>query len=233
MWEGWVFIMANIKGSLKDASGNVLQPTTDASIVYMQDASGADSTVQTELAAVRSTVAGLVGLNGIDIKGSVDGTTDTLPASDYKKGDAYLVNAAGTYAGKICEAGDWIVCIAVSNPAADSDWSVVQANLVNAVIGPDTSTANNLMAFSNATGNGSKDSGLSITDVSTAVTVGSALNANKTELAKFGEDAQGLPTYDGAAVGRLGVPVVENGAAAPTNLGAGCVYFEKAASAGA
>ena len=232
MWEGWVFIMANIKGSLKDASGNVLQPTTDASVVYMQDASGADSNVQTELAAVRTTVAGLVGLDAINIKGSVDGTTDVLPASGYKKGDAYFVSVAGTYAGKTCEPGDLIVCTAVSQPAADSDWSVIQANLVNAVTGPATSTANNLMEFDNATGSASKDSGLAIADVTTAVGVGSALDANKTELAKCGEDAQGLPTYNGAAVGRLGVPVVENGAAAPTNLGAGCVYFEKAAAAG-
>lgn len=225
--------MSNIKGQLKDASGNVLQPHTDASVVYMQDSAGADSNVQAELAAVRTIVAGLAGLDGINLKGTVDGTTDVLPTSGYKKGDTYMVSVAGTYAGKSCEPGDFIVCIAVSTPAADSDWGVIQANLVNAVTGPSTSTANNLMAFDNATGNASKDSGLTISDVSTAVGVGSALDSNKTELAKFGEDAQGLPTYNGQAVGRLGVPVVENGASAPSNLAAGAVYFEKDAAAGA
>lgn len=225
--------MANVKGYLKDASGNILQPGTDASMVYMQDANGSDSSVQAELAAVRTTVTGLAGLDGLKLRGSVDGTTDVLPASGYAKGDAYVVAVAGTYAGKSCEVADWIVCIDVSTPAADADWSVLQANLVNAVTGPVSSSANNLMAFDNATGSQAKDSGLTISDVSTAVGVGSALDANKTELAKFGEDANGLPTYDGAAVGRVGLPVVENGASVPTNLASGAVYFEKAAVAGA
>lgn len=223
--------MANIKGSLKDASGNVLQPSTDASQVYMQDSNGNDSTIQAEVAALRVTVGQLSGLDGLNIKGEVDGTTNELPASGYKKGDAYLVSVAGTYAAKECEPGDWLICTATSQTPADSDWSVIQGNLVRAVIGPQTSTAGHLISFSNANGTGSQDSGLDTADVATAVNVGATLDSNKVQLAKISEDASGNPTYNGSRIDLVGVPVVESGAAAPTNLLSGGLYFEKAAVA--
>jgi hypothetical protein len=216
--------MSNISGFLKDASGNVLLPGTSAAKVSMLDAEGQDSTVQAEIVKNRQEIARMAGLDGLNIKGEVNGTDKTLPASDYKKGDAYVVSAAGVYAGHTCEVGDWLVCTAVSEPVADSDWTAIQVNLVNAVTGPASSTADNLMAFNSASGTVAKDSGLTTTDVSDAVSKKHE-HSNDTELAKVGENS-GQFTYDNVAIGN-GIPVVNNGAAAPAGLLPNALYFEK------
>lgn len=220
--------MSQIPGLLKDSSGNVLLPGTTAEKVTMNDAEGQASTVLAEVVKNRQEIARMAGLDGINIQGELNGTDKTLPASGYKKGDAYVVSAAGVYAGHTCEVGDWLVCTAVSDPVADSDWTALQVNLVNAVTGPAASTADNLMAFNNATGTAAKDSGLTISGVSDAVTKKHE-HGNSTELAKVGESS-GQFTYDGTPIGN-GIPVVESGAAAPAGLLPGALYFEKDATA--
>lgn len=56
------------------------------------------------------------------------------------------------------------------------------------------------------------------------------VDIDTTYLKKLAEDANGNPTYNGTVLGGAGIPVVENGASAPTNLVAGGCYFEKAAT---
>lgn len=52
------------------------------------------------------------------------GTVTSLPAS-HAVGDVYVVLTAGTYAGKACEVGDYIICNTAGTTATDSHWDVV------------------------------------------------------------------------------------------------------------
>lgn len=219
--------MAVIKGKLKLANGDVLYPESSSEKIIMSDAQGQDSTVEAEVSAVRAAVANLQQVKGINIKGSVNGTDNLLPASGYFVGDAYIVDVAGTYAGQACEVGDMLVCKEVSNPVADTDWMVMQTNLINAVTGPSTAVVDeNLALFDGTTGSVVKDGGLTKAGVTTAVTLGATLDANKTQLAKITEDANGTPLYNGNLINTVGTPVVANGDSAPANLVAGGLYFE-------
>ena len=145
--------MSTYTGSLKDGSGNILQPGTIASKVAMDDASGNPSTVETEVSAVRSDVASLKGINTVNIKGIIDGTTNLLPTTDYKVGDEYIVAAVGTYAGNVCELNDVLICVKdyASATASNSDWIVGQVNIDTTYIKKLSEDANN-----NPTYNGSR-----------------------------------------------------------------------------
>ena len=52
------------------------------------------------------------------------GTITALPAS-HEVGDVWVVSSAGTYAGKACEVGDYIVCNTKGNTANDAHWDVL------------------------------------------------------------------------------------------------------------
>ena len=56
-------------------------------------------------------------------KGTVSKNSD-LPAS-HKVGDVYVVASAGTYVGKACEVGDYIICKKAGSTASDADWDVI------------------------------------------------------------------------------------------------------------
>lgn len=59
---------------------------------------------------------GTIGSSGADIT--------ALPAS-HKVGDVYVVAKAGTFAGKACEVGDYIICKTAGSSANDAHWNVV------------------------------------------------------------------------------------------------------------
>lgn len=59
---------------------------------------------------------GTIGSSGADIT--------ALPAS-HKVGDVYVVAKAGTFAGKACEVGDYIICKTAGTSANDAHWNVV------------------------------------------------------------------------------------------------------------
>lgn len=62
-------------------------------------------------------------------KGAVT-SASTISSSSYKAGWYWLVNAAGTYFGNVCEVGDMIYAIADKGSSAqNSDFTVVQNNL--------------------------------------------------------------------------------------------------------
>lgn len=89
-------------------------------------------------------------------KGILDGE-HPLPTTGYEVGHTYRVNAAGTYAGQKCEQGDLIICIADASSTSTPHWTVAQTNIDGAVIGPNTSTANAVSTFADATGKVIKD----------------------------------------------------------------------------
>ena len=72
----------------------------------------------------------------VSFKGTLGtgGTITALPTSGYTIGDEYKVITAGTYAENTCEVGDMIIAVkSFSGTTANSDWSVIQNNLVGAV----------------------------------------------------------------------------------------------------
>ncbi|MBQ7607959.1 MAG: hypothetical protein IJU76_08335 [Desulfovibrionaceae bacterium] len=216
--------MADIKGNIRVVGGDRFLPASSADKVIIDDASGNPSNVQLEIGTIRTQISSLAGLDTIQIRGSVD-ATHQLPTTGYKTGWGYLVEANGTYAGKTCEIGDMLVCKSVSDPGVDSDWTVLQVNLVNAITGLTASTDEDVMCFNGTNGKQAKGTGITKTQLTVASGVGATLDSNKTELAKY-NGSNGLPTYNGTVIGN-GIPVVENGASAPEGLLPGALYFEK------
>lgn len=139
-----------------------LNPETVAAQVIINDAAGVGSNVEAEIEKLRTDVAALIN-GGVVFKGALT-VTSGLPTVSYKAGWQYIVQDAGTYAGKVCEAGDFIVCVKnyASGSASNSDWAVLQVNIVGAVTGPANSVANHVAAFDGTSGKIIKDSGYTI-----------------------------------------------------------------------
>lgn len=101
--------------------------------------------------ATKQYVDKILGANDAMIfKGILD-DTHKLPDT-HETGWTYRVNKAGTYAGKVCEIGDLVICTTDGLSANDAHWTVAQTNIDGAVIGPDTSTANAVPTFADETG---------------------------------------------------------------------------------
>lgn len=117
--------------------------------------------------AIAEHVAEVAG--GLQYKGTVGtgGTVTSLPTSGVKVGDFYKVATAGQYGGHTCEVNDMILA---SEVEPDIVWDVLQANIDGAVTGPASSTTDHLAAFSNTTGKIIKDSGLTTSSISSAIT---------------------------------------------------------------
>ena len=59
---------------------------------------------------------------------SDDGATVLVLPDEHEEGWTYLVVTAGTYAGQLCEEGDFVICVSSGEAASDLDWTVVQGN---------------------------------------------------------------------------------------------------------
>ena len=59
---------------------------------------------------------------------SDDGATVLALPDVHEEGWTYLVVTAGTYAGQLCEEGDFVICVSSGEAASDLDWTVVQGN---------------------------------------------------------------------------------------------------------
>lgn len=93
-----------------------------------------------------------------------NGTVTELPITNYNAGWTYRVVSAGTYAGQKCEIGDLIIAVISrgSSGSVNDDWTIVQTNIDGAVVGPSTSTNNNIVIFDGTSGCTIKDSGFTI-----------------------------------------------------------------------
>lgn len=91
--------------------------------------------------ATKSDVASLT--SALVYKGTVD-ATHALPTTSVKVGDVYVVAAAGTYAGQVCENGDMIIASSTT-----PTWTVVQANINGAVTATNTLADNAIVLGSN------------------------------------------------------------------------------------
>lgn len=126
----------------------------------------------------------IAGLNEFTV-GIVDSSTP-LPATDYAVGQTFRVAEAGTYAGQECETGDLIIVIKdyEADSAANTDFLVVQANVDDAVTGPDASTDANIVVFDGTTGCKIKDSTVTLASLQDAISKAHE-HANKTQLDSF------------------------------------------------
>ena len=101
-------------------------------------ASGSSSTNLPTSAAVDSAISAAIAaaMTGSAVfKGAISSNTAISNLSAYSAGWYWLVSTAGTYVGKVCEAGDMIYCISNRGSAySASDFTVVQTNLDIATI---------------------------------------------------------------------------------------------------
>ena len=148
--------------SHEGATNTPLAPKTVASQVNINDENGSPSTVEAEIVAMRSSIKSAIDA-GIHFKGTVTSTAG-LPTVGYKAGWQYSVQEAGTYAGQVCEIGDYIICIKdfASGSASNKDWTVIQSNLVGVVVGPSSSVAKHVAVFSDTSGKQLADSGFTL-----------------------------------------------------------------------
>ena len=146
-----------------EGNSNVaLAPATTAGQVQVKDELGNASTIEKEIVLLRQKIATAVD-QGIHFKGVLT-KDDVLPTVGYKAGWQYSVKEAGTYAGVDCEVGDLVLCIKdyASGSASNSDWSVLQANIVGAVTGPASAVVGHVVIFNNVSGKIIADSGYTI-----------------------------------------------------------------------
>ena len=110
-----------------------------------------ESEINDKLKVIDNKIGTVLSANDAMIfKGILD-NTHSLPDT-HETGWTYRVNEAGTYAGKVCEIGDLVICVTDGLSANNSHWIVAQTNIDGAVIGPNTSTANAVSTFADATG---------------------------------------------------------------------------------
>lgn len=209
------------KVQLKDVAGTPVYPTTADQV---KTADGGN--VEARIAALEATFA-----SGIRQKGTVGtgGTVETLPADSYTQGDMYIVKTGGTYAGQVCEPGDLILCIKTfEEEAADTDWTVVQNNVVRAVKGPESAADGNLLAFDGTSGTVAKDSGIKLTDVSAAVAQKHS-HDNAVLLASISADGETVTINGKTFYAGLQVAVIEAGGEIPAGMSPTGIVFEKVA----
>lgn len=154
-----------VKTKLYSHAGNtntLLAPETTADAVQTYNELGVPSTVEAEIAALRKKITAAVD-KGVHFKGALTQISG-LPPKDYEAGWQYVVKDAGTYAGVVCEVGDLVLCVAdyVSGSASNSDWSVLQANIIGAVTGPAEAVVGHVVVFANVNGKVVKDSGFTV-----------------------------------------------------------------------
>ena len=139
-----------------------INPQTTALQVTINSVTGTPSNVEAEIIGIRQTITALES-GGASFKGAIS-STNGLPTVAYKAGWQYIVEEAGTYAGQVCEVGDFVLCIKdyASGSASNADWTVLQVNITGAVTGPSTSVVNRIAVFDTTSGNKIKDSGYTI-----------------------------------------------------------------------
>ena len=87
--------------------------------------SGSDDTTLPTSKAVYSAITTAL-TSVLKYKGTIGtgGTVTSLPAT-HSVGDVYVVSVSGTYAGKECEVGDYILCKTAGTSANNAHWDVV------------------------------------------------------------------------------------------------------------
>jgi len=161
-----------------NAAGAVMNSDTSTaamSFVIDEDAMGSNSStkVPTQQSVKAYVDANLAANDAMIFKGTIGtGGTLTLAAFNalvvYDAGWSYKVITAGTYKGVVSEIGDmFIATVDRASGGINADWTVVQANLDGAVIGPASAGSGNVATFDGTSGKLIQDSGLTLTGSNT------------------------------------------------------------------
>ncbi len=81
-------------------------------------------------------------------------TPGNIPNAPYEAGWTYKVAAANTYAGKVCEIGDLIICVRdreSGETTSNDDWMVVQTNIDNGLFKGTNTYSNGQMLLADGT----------------------------------------------------------------------------------
>jgi hypothetical protein len=146
------------------ADGTPLAIDTDVTLAANSDAKVASQK------AIKAYVSSLIGtVDAMIFKGVIDCSTNpNYPAAD--RGWTYRVSVAGKIGGASgvnVEAGDILICLtdgsaAGTQAAVGANWTIVQANVDGAVVGPAAAVSGNFPAFSGTSGKLIADSGVAL-----------------------------------------------------------------------
>lgn len=132
---------------------------------------------------------------------SDDGATVLALPDAHEEGWTYLVVTAGTYAGQLCERGDFVICVSSGKAASDLDWTVVQGNTFSSLPAPTALDEGKIISVG-ADGNyilidnPAKDKLDKNNGTATGTTTFDKAQANRLELLVDGESIGGFRSID-------------------------------------
>lgn len=132
---------------------------------------------------------------------SDDGATVLALPDVHEEGWTYLVVTAGTYAGQLCEEGDFVICVSSGEAASDLDWTVVQGNTFSTLPTPTALDEGKIISVGAdgnyiLTDNPAKDKLDKNNGIATGTTTFDKAQANSLELLVDGESIGGFRSID-------------------------------------
>lgn len=132
---------------------------------------------------------------------SDDGATVLALPDVHEEGWTYLVVTAGTYAGQLCEEGDFVICVSSGEAASDLDWTVVQGNTFSTLPTPTALDEGKIISVGadgnyTLTDNPAKDKLDKNNGTATGTTTFDKAQANRLELLVDGESIGGFRSID-------------------------------------
>ena len=132
---------------------------------------------------------------------SDDGATVLALPDAHEEGWTYLVVTAGTYAGQLCEKGDFVICVSSGEAASDLDWTVVQGNTFSILPTPTALDEGKIISVGAdgnyiLTDNPAKDKLDKNNGTATGTTTFDKAQANSLELLVDGESIGGFRSID-------------------------------------
>ena len=132
---------------------------------------------------------------------SDDGATVLALPDVHEEGWTYLVVTAGTYAGQLCEEGDFVICVSSGEAASDLDWTIVQGNTFSTLPTPTALDEGKIISVGAdgnyiLTDNPAKDKLDKNNGIATGTTTFDKAQANSLELLVDGESIGGFRSID-------------------------------------
>lgn len=143
----------------------------------------------------------IITANDVMVFKGVINANSGLPA-DHKQGWTYRIGTAGTYANKVCEVGDIIICVTDGTAANNDHWAVIQNNVDGAVYKGTNAFTDAHVIVADSTAGKVKDSGKTIT--ATAPSSSAADTTIPTSKAVWSAVTAGLGTLNVSSAGGTG-----------------------------
>lgn len=173
--------------SKSEAQGSA-DKTEVASIGFVSDVVDA-RIAQSDAMIYKGTISDAATLEGVKFTAKTGWTYRVTADIDFT-GKDYIISDV-----KEAHAGDLIICRGDGSEGTAATWDIVKHNDDGQIIGPDSSVADRIVTFSDATGKVVKDSGKTLADISTEIDADVA--AVKTELIGDSGDTSSENTFYG------------------------------------